>query len=110
MAIKAALFCLAAMFFVGCSGRGVLYTNTTEPYSKAFQNTPVGEKVVSINTQQIKAPYGLGPPGLSGEWDSDEIMQLAREKGITELRHIDIKTSSFLLGTYCRKSLIVYGD
>jgi hypothetical protein len=110
MAIKATFLCLIAMLVMGCSGRGILYTDTIKPYLKTFRDTPVGGKVVVINTRKIKAPYGLGPPGLSGEWDSDEIMLLARGKGMNELHHIDIKTRSFLLGTYCRQSLIVYGD
>jgi hypothetical protein len=37
-------------------------------------------------------------------------MRLAREAGITDLHHIDIKTLSILLGTYRRQTLIVYGD
>jgi len=94
----------------GCSGRGFVYTNTIEPYTKNFHNTPVGGKVVVINTQRLKTPPGLGPPGIAGEWDTDEIMRLARKAGITELRHIDIKTFSLLVGTYRRRSLIVYGD
>lgn len=110
MVIKAALLLLFLMMFVSCSGRGIVYTNTIAPYSKSFQNTPVGGKVVVINTQRLKTPPGIGPPGLAGEWDSDEIMRLAREAGITELRHIDIQTLSILLGTYRRRSLIVYGD
>lgn len=110
MAIKAALLCLAALLVMGCSGRGIVYTNTIKPYSKTFRDTPVGKKVVVINTQGIKTPPGLGPPGLAGEWDTDEIIQLAREAGITRLYHIDIKTLSILLGTYRRQTLIVYGD
>jgi len=111
MAIKAAFFCLAAILVLGCSGRGILYTNTIKPYSKAFRNTPVGGKVVVINTQNIQASVPtITPPGLSGQWDTDEIIHLAREAGITELHHIDIKTLSILLGTYRRQTLIVYED
>jgi hypothetical protein len=110
MATKAALFCLAAILVMGC-GRGIVYTNTTKPYSKSFRNTPVGKKVVVINTQNMKATVPtITPPGLSAQWDTDEIIRLAREAGITKLRHIDIKTLSFLLGTYHRQTLIVYGD
>jgi len=110
MAIKATFLCLIAVLLLGC-GRGLLYTKTIKPYTKTFRNTPVGEKVLVINTQNIKASIPtITPPGLSGQWDTDDIMRLAREKGITELRYIDIKTVSFLLGTYSHKSLIVYGD
>ncbi len=111
MVIKTSFLCLAAMMVMGCSGRGLLYTNTIKPYSNSFRNTPVGKKVVVINTQNISATVPtITPPGLSGQWDTDEIIRLAREEGITELRHIDIKTLSILLGTYRRQTLIVYGD
>lgn len=110
MVIRGVLLFLAVMMLMACSGRGIVYSNTIKPYSKTFQNTPVGKKVVFINTQTIKTPPFLGAPGLGGEWDADEIMRLAREAGITELRHIDVKTLSFLLGTYRRQTLIVYGD
>ena len=110
MAIKTTLLCLTAVLLLGC-GRGLLYTKTIEPYTKTFRNTPVGEKFIVINTENIKASIPtITPPGLSVQWDTDNIMRLAREKGITELRYIDIKTVSILLGTYSRKSLIVYGD
>ena len=110
MAIKTVLFCLAAMVVMGCSGRGILYTSTIKPYTKSFRDTPVGEKVVVINTQNIKTPPGVGPPGISGRWDTDAIMRIAREQGMTELHYIDVKTLSVLLGTYHRQTLIVYGD
>lgn len=98
------------MLVMGCSGRGILYTSTIKPYTKTFHDTPVGKKVVVIQTQKLKTPPGLGPPGISGQWDTDDIMRLAREQGITELHFIDIKTLSILLGTYQRQTLIVYGD
>ena len=110
MVIKITFLCLTAVLILGC-GRGLLYTDTIKPYTKTFRNTPVGEKVVVINTESIKASIPtITPPGFSGQWDTDDIMRLAREKGMTELHHIDIKTRSFLLGTFSRKSLIVYGN
>jgi hypothetical protein len=47
---------------------------------------------------------------LSGEWDNDKIMRVAREAGITELHYIDIKTLSIVLGIYRRQTLILYGE
>jgi hypothetical protein len=108
MAIKAAFLFLVAMMFMGCSARGLLYTNTTEPYSRTFRDTPVGRKSIVINSHRIKEP--LSQLRIAGEWDSDVIMRLVREAGITDLHHIDIKTLSILLGTYRRQTLIVYGD
>jgi len=108
MAIKAALLCLVATLVMACSARGILYTSTTEPYYKTFRDTPVGTKFVIVNTHRIKEP--VSRLSVSGEWDTDEIMRLAREAGITDLHYIDIKTLSILLGTYRRQTLIVYGD
>ena len=108
MAIKAAVLLLVAMVFMGCSARGLVYTSTTEPYSRTFWNTPVGAKSVVIHTHRIKEP--VSRLSVSGEWDTDKIMRLAREAGITDLHYIDIKTLSILLGTYRRQTLIVYGD
>jgi len=108
MVIKAVLLCLAAMLVMGCSARGLVYTNTTEPYSRTFRDTPVGGKSVVIKTYRLKEPVTRLP--ISGEWDSDVIMRVAREAGITDLHYIDIKTLSILLGTYRRQTLIVYGD
>jgi hypothetical protein len=108
MAIKAVLFCLAAVLVMGCSARGLLYTSTTVPYYKTFRDTPVGTKSVVVNSHRIKEP--VSRLSVSGEWDTDEIMRAARKAGITDLHYIDIKTLSILLGTYRRQTLIVYGD
>jgi len=108
MVIKTALLGLIVMLAMGCSARGLLYTNTIEPYSRTFRDTPVGTKIVVINNHRFKEPISRLP--ISGDWDTDAIMRLAREAGITDLHHIDIKTLSILLGTYRRQTLIVYGD
>jgi hypothetical protein len=108
MAIKAAFLCVVAVLVMGCSARGLLYTSTTEPYYKAFQDTPVGTKSVVVNSHRIKEP--VSRLSVSGEWDTDEIMRLAKESGITDIHYIDIKTLSIALGTYRRQTLIVYGD
>jgi hypothetical protein len=108
MVIKAVLLFFAATMVMGCSARGILYTSTIEPYSGNFHNTPVGTKSVAIKSYLIKEP--ITSLKISGEWDTDEIVRLARESGITDLHYIDIKTLSILLGTYRRQTLIVYGD
>jgi len=109
------LLCLAAIMIMGCSvrdrvrgenrgsARGIIYSSSIEPYSQDFHNTPVGTKSLVVNSHMLQVR-------VSGEWDTDEIMRLAREEGITDLHHIDIKTLSVLLGLYRRQTLIVYGD
>ncbi len=99
---------MAAMLVMGCSARGLLYTSTTESYSRNFHNTPVGAKSIVINTYRLKEP--VSQLSLSGEWDADVIMRAVRDAGITDLHYIDIRTLSILLGTYRRQTLIVYGD
>jgi hypothetical protein len=113
MVIKAVLVCLSAVLVLGCSARGVfergmLYTNTIEPYSRDFRDTPVGTKYVATNTYRFSEP--ISRLNISGEWDSEIIMRAVREAGITNLHYIDIKTLSILRGTYRRQTLIVYGD
>jgi hypothetical protein len=115
MAIRAVFVCLAAIMVMGCSARnlvlgenrgsarGILYSSSIEPYSQDFHNTPVGEKSFVVNSYMLEVR-------ISGEWDTDEIMRLAREEGITDLHYIDIKTLSVLRGLYRRQTLIVYGD
>ncbi len=104
MAIKVVFFCLVAMLVMGFRPppRGILYTNSTEPYTKHFRDTPVGEKSVSINSNLLQLR-------ISGEWDEDKLMRVAREEGITKLHYIDIKTLS-ILGIYRRTTFVLYGD
>ena len=108
MATKPVLFCIVAMLLVSCSARGLIYTNSTEPYLYDFHDTPVGEKCVSINSDRIKEP--ITRVSMSGEWDNDKLMRVAREEGITTLHYIDIKTLSIALGSYRRQTFIVCGD
>jgi TRL-like protein family len=107
MAIKVLFLGLVALLLLGCSDRrGLLYTSLVEPYSGDFRETPVGTKSVVTTTHRFKV-FRLN---LSGEWDTDEIVRVAREAGITDIHYIDVKTFSILLGTYRRQTLIVYGD
>jgi len=104
MVIKSALLCLAAVLVMGCSGRGLLYTSTIEPYTLNFSDSPVGSKSVITNTHRL-----TGPARITGEWDSEVIMRAVREAGITDLHFMDIKKIN-ILGVYSRQTLIVYGD
>ena len=46
MAIKAAFLLSGRMMLMGCSGRGLLYTSTIEPYSGIFGTHRSGQKSV----------------------------------------------------------------
>lgn len=103
------LFCLA-LCLAGCSqiSSGRLYTNVIQPYSRDFNNTPVGSKQCIITDHKIKEP--LSSFGVSVEWSKGQIQSAAGEAGIENIAYVDVQTISFLLGIYSRKKLIIYGN
>ncbi len=103
------LFCLI-LCLAGCSwiSKGLLYTNVIRPYSRDFNNTPVGSKQCIIKDYKLKEP--VSGYGVSVEWSKGQIQSAAREAGIENITYVDVQTLSFLLGIYTRKKLIIYGD
>jgi hypothetical protein len=96
---------LTALLLGGC---GLLYTDTTMPYSSKFGETPVGTKRCVIDSHQIKEP--VTRYNLYAEWSADHILSEARKAGIKDIYYMDKRTFSILLGIYKRESLILYGD
>jgi hypothetical protein len=90
--------------FTGC---GVIYTNTIRPKSTDFKSTPIGTKSCAINAYRLKEP--VSRLGLSGEWDTKDIINAAKEAGITEIYYTEMHTLSILFSSYRRKTLIIYG-
>lgn len=108
MATKAWHLILTILLFACSAGCGILYTNTIKPYSTDFDNTPIGSKRCTINAHRFKEP--VTRLGISGEWDTNNIKKAAREAGITKIYYADMQTINIVLGTYRRKTLILYGD
>jgi hypothetical protein len=56
----------------------------------------------------------LAPPfertRISAQWDTQEVNAVLEEAGITKMYYTDIKTQEFLLGTFRRQTVIIYGD
>jgi hypothetical protein len=56
----------------------------------------------------------LAPPlertRISAQWDTEEVNAVLEEAGITKMYYTDIKTREFLLGTFRRQTVIIYGD
>ena len=103
------IVCLIVLFLTsGCSSPGRLYTNITRPYTTNFNNTPIGTKTCRVKVKRIKEP--VSRVGVSGEWNSDAIINAMREAGMTKCYYIDEKTFSLLNETYRTKTLILYGD
>ncbi len=100
------MLCLA-----GCSmsGPGRLYTHVTQPYSRDFNRTPAGSKQCVLRAaHQIKEP--VSGYGVTVEWSADQIQAAARRAGISQIRYMDLQTTSFVLGIYTRRKLIICGD
>jgi TRL-like protein family len=106
--IKAACALLAVLALGGCVERGILYSNTVEPYSEEFNATPIGTKSCVINSHEIEDP--LTGYNISAEWTTNAILDAARKAGIREIHYIDKKTLSLFNGVYRRETLIVHGD
>lgn len=108
-ATKGACSFLLALLLAGCSlPRGLIYSDTTAPYSSEFNETPVGTKRCVIRSHQIKEP--VTGRSIYAEWSADLILREAQKAGIKEIYYMDKRTLSILVGIYKRESLIVYGD
>lgn len=106
---KGACALLLALLLAGCAlPPGLIYSNTSAPYSSKFSETPVGTKRCVIKSHQIKEP--VTGRSIYAEWSTDLILREARKAGIKEIYYIDKRTLSILLGIYKREALLVYGD
>jgi hypothetical protein len=107
-AIKGARLLLAALALAGCAPLGLLYSDTVVPYSKRFDNTPIGTKRCVIDSHQIKEP--ISRYNIYAEWSLSHILTEAKKAGISDIYYMDKRTLSILLGIYKRESLLIYGD
>jgi len=108
MVIKAFGAFLLVLNLSGCIERGIIYSNTVEPYSQEFNATRIGTKTCILNSYKIVDP--LTGYSISAEWTTSVILDRARKAGIRDINFIDKKTLSILNGLYRRESLIIYGD
>ncbi len=109
--IKRLLLFLILPVLITTSGCGLFYTNVTRPYSRDFNATPVGSKKCTMSAHKVQAPLlPYASTRVSAEWGSMDVNEAAREAGITRIYYADVHTLSFLLNTYRRSTLIIYGD
>jgi len=47
---------------------------------------------------------------VSAEWNTERINETAQKAGITKVYYTEPKTQEFLIGTYRRQTIIIYGD
>ena len=104
---------LVVPFILASTGCGLLYTSVVQPHSVDFNNTPIGSKQCTLSAFTVRFPL-LAPPfertRISAQWDTQEVNAVLEEAGITKMYYTDIKTQEFLLGTFRRQTVIIYGD
>jgi hypothetical protein len=111
MVIKHCFLFIILPVLIATSGCGLFYTNVTRPYSRDFNNTPVGSKKCTMSAHKVQAPLlPYASTRVSAEWNTTDVEEAAREAGITRIYYADVHTLSFLLNTYKRSTLIIYGD
>jgi hypothetical protein len=109
-AIRAGTVILLLALLSGCAATapGRIYTDITRPYTTNFDQTYIGEKHFAFDAHSVQEPFS--GRGVTVEWSSGRIEELAAREGIEEIRYIEEQTLSILLGIYQRRRLIIYGD
>ena len=112
MVIKQVLTLLVGMLLlVTMTSCGLLYTNVVRQHSKDYNNTPIGSKICSSSAYAIRIPLlPATRQRVQAQWDTNEIKDIAQEAGITRIHFTDLRTQEFLLGTFRRQTIIIYGD
>ena len=107
-AIKGACCLLIALALAGCAPFGLIYSDTVVPYSKRFDDAPIGTKRCVIDSHQIKEP--ITRYNIYAEWSLSHILTEAKKAGISDIYYMDKRTLSILFGIYKHESLLIYGD
>ena len=106
--VKGTRLLLLALALAGCAPFGLIYTDTVVPFSKKFDETPLGTKRCVIDSHQIKEP--VTRYNIYAEWSLSHILTEAKKAGISDIYYMDKRTLSIFLGVYKRESLLIYGD
>ncbi len=111
MVIKNWLLLPIVLIMIVSSGCGLLYTNTTRPLSRDFDNTPIGSKKCTITSFKINVPLlPLTTSRVSAEWDTELISEASRKAEIQKIYYTDVKIVDILFSTLRRQTIIIYGD
>jgi hypothetical protein len=102
---------LVVPFILATTGCGLLYTNVVQPHSGDFNNTPIGSKQCTLSAFTVRVPLlPVTRQRVQAQWDTEEVNAVLEEAGMTKMYYTDIKTQEFLLGTFRRQTVIIYGD
>lgn len=104
--LRRAGLAVVALALGGCT-YGFLYTNICEPLDRDMDKTYLGSERREGDTNYIKEP--LSGAGITVEWASHAIGDIAKREGLHTVTHADLHTVSVLGGIWKKVSVQVYG-
>lgn len=100
--LKISLFAIFALFVMsGCGSIGMvgaIYHGVTQPV--AVTSNVVGHKVGTATCVSVLGLVAVGDAGVA---------QAAKDGNITQISHVDVKTTS-VLGVFTSQKFFVYGE
>jgi hypothetical protein len=102
------LFLVFTLSACGRIPRGLLYTDTVQPFCTDLRGTTLGSKATSSATKAVEVP--LSPVDLSAEWSTRAIGDIAKNNGINVVHSCDLRRESYVLGIWRRDEILIYGD
>lgn len=97
--VAISILLLTANASVFATPLGLLYTNIKEPVAVTEKGSYT--KVAEGTTMSLLWLIGLGDASIE---------KIARDAGITTIKHVDKETTVFPLGIYIQEKYTVYGD
>ena len=91
----------------GCAP-GLLYTDVTAPLTRNMRDTPRSTAAGRSSSKVIREP--VSGAGVSVEWASRAIGDIARRYDLAEVYYADLRTVSYALGIWRQQQVIVHGS
>jgi len=86
---------------------GLLYTDVTAPLTRNMRDTPRSTAAGQSSSKVIREP--VSGAGVSVEWASRAIGDIARRHDLAEVYYADLRTVSYVLGIWRQQQVIVHG-
>lgn len=102
------LVAILTLATAGCAMRGLLYTRVVRPYTRDFEDTPVGSKTCRVREHVLSEP--ITRAHVSVLFTTRIVQESAHAAGMTKIDYADLETLSILRGIYERQTLILCGD
>ena len=106
-AAKKVIFVFLLFTSSGCV-RGILYQNTTLPFSTDMRRSRVGSFQGDASSYRIKEP--ISGANISVEWNSFGFGDAFRKGELAEASVVDLRSENLILGIWSKKTLVVSGE